>query len=174
MGNQIIHVNLKNKIMKNKIIYALVIAWSCLSICQAQTIEKRQINIGGLTLNAIYSEAQIRTIMGQPSVFRHDVDVCDSYMFIYNTNIFYLNDGVFSGFTLRDNSYKLNNLVYVGASISTINIIRPFKVTNYITKDGNNVYCLYITNSQDDLSPLMIYAKEGVITEISYFYADEI
>ena len=139
----------------------------------SQTVNKRTITIGGVTLNNSYTFAQFTSIMGMPSSYTSEPgDGGEQIIMNYNTNSFTLLANKFVLFNLINNSYKLNGVVGVGDPISNINLLNPFKLTSKLKGTNQMIYYAYITDSSGDMSPIYVYTTNGIITRI--FYLDDI
>jgi len=94
-------------------------------------------------------------------------------MMKYNNNTFYLYANVFNCFALLNNDYKLNGVIGIGDPVSNINLLNPFRITS-ISREGNRmIHLTYITDAEDDMSPIYFYSTNGIIDGISYLQ-DEI
>jgi|GEM_PF-2510219 len=157
---------------KLKTVFLSITMLLCASGGYAQTANKRPIEVGGLTLGQNYNESQVISIMGAPESYAHVVDIFDTHEFIYHENVFYINDGKFSGFSIINKEYKLNKLVGVGDSADKIKLLKPFKVILKSENEDTICHHVYITDNVDDDCPLSIYVEQGVITKINYLCMD--
>ena len=140
----------------------------------SQIITERQIEIGGLTLRQAYSVNQVTSIMGTPQSYAHEFDVCDEHKFVYDDNVFYICDGVFVGFKLVNNRYKLNGVVGVGDTFNEIHLLNPFNIISTARDNGITIHEVFITNKIDDMSPIYFRVRNGAVFEISYLYVDDV
>jgi len=141
----------------------------------SQTVNKRTITIGGVTLNNTYTFSQFTAIMGTPnSYISEPSDGGEAIRMTYNSNKFTLLANKLIIIVLANNSYKLNGVVGVGDPIANINLLNPYKLTSK-SKGGNQMlYYAFITDADWDKSPIYFYATNGIITEIFYTFMDDI
>ena len=162
--------------MKNLRITLLVTIFSLFFLNgYSQTVNKRTITVGGVALNNSYTFAQFTSIMGTPNSHTSvPWDGGELITMMYNSNKFQILANKFVHVNLFNNSYKLNGVVGVGDPVSNINLLNPFKLESKSNGTNKMLYYAYITDANYDMSPISFYVTNGIITEISYLYMDDV